>query len=87
MDMDELLVKYLAGEASADERVQVEAWIAASAANMAYFEHFKLLWDESLKLAHTSTVDEEMAWGRLRDRIHQEYIEEAKPKQIPITVK
>ena len=78
--MDELLVKYLAGEASADERVQAEAWIEAGAANKAYFEHFKLLWDESLKLAHTSTVDEDMAWDRLRERIHQEYIAETKPK-------
>jgi len=79
-DVDELLVKYLAGETGADERAQAEAWIEAGAANKSYFEHFKLLWDESLKLAHTSTVDEDMAWGRLRERIHQEYIGETKPK-------
>jgi len=80
MDMDELLVKYLAAEASADECAQAEAWMEASAANKAYFEHFKLLWDESLKMAHTSTVDENIAWNRLRERIHQEYIAEPTPK-------
>ena len=79
--MDELLVKYLAGEASADERLEAEAWMEASATNKAYFEHFKLLWDESLKLAHTSAVDEEIAWARLRERIHQEYVAVEKPKR------
>jgi len=79
--MDELLVKYLAGEASAEERVNVEAWMGTSAANKAYFEHFKLLWDESLKLAHSSAVDEDLAWGRLRERIHHEYLAAEKPKR------
>jgi ferric-dicitrate binding protein FerR (iron transport regulator) len=81
MDIDELLVKYLADEAGADERAQAEAWMAASAANKAYFEHFKLLWDESLKLAHASPVDEDVAWERFRERIHREYVGDTKPKR------
>jgi transmembrane sensor len=78
-DNDELLVKYLAGEASADESVQAETWIEASAGNRSYFEQFKALWDESRKLAHESHVDEDMAWGRFRERIQKEYVKSQKP--------
>jgi len=79
MDNDELLVKYLAGEANADESVQAEAWIETSAENRTYFEQFKQLWDESQKLAHNSSIDEDMAWNRFRERIQKEYIESQKP--------
>jgi transmembrane sensor len=72
--MDELLVKYLAGEADANERAQADIWVQASAENKKYFEHFKLLWDESEKLAHDSAIDEDKAWHRFRERIHQDYV-------------
>jgi len=67
---DDLLVKYLLQEASAEERRRVETWIAAGAVNQRYFEHFKLIWDNSRQLAATSTVDEEQAWQRFQQRIH-----------------
>jgi transmembrane sensor len=79
-DKDELLVKYLVGEASADERAEVEIWIKVSAGNSKYFEQFKLLWDESQKLAHHSTADEDKAWDRFRERIHKEYTDAPKPR-------
>jgi ferric-dicitrate binding protein FerR (iron transport regulator) len=66
---DDLLVKYLLQEASAEERRLVEAWIAASTANQRYFEHFKLIWDKSRELAVTSTVDENQAWHRFQQRV------------------
>lgn len=66
---DDLLVKYLLQEASAGERRQVEAWIAAGTANQRYFEHFKLIWDKSRELAVSSTVDEDQAWHRFQQRV------------------
>jgi len=80
IDNDELLVKYLAGEASAGEQVLAETWIAASLHNREYFEHFKFLWDESQKLAHVSNINEDLAWNRFRERIKKEYSETTKPK-------
>jgi transmembrane sensor len=80
MDHNELLVKYLAGEAGADERASAETWIGASDANKKYFEHFKLIWEESQKLAGSSTIDEDKAWNRFRERIQKEYIAVSKPK-------
>jgi hypothetical protein len=64
----ELLVKYLADEARADERAAVEQWIAANEANRRYFEQFKLLWDAGQRLALQSAVDEDGAWDRFRER-------------------
>ncbi len=63
---DDLLVKYLLGEASASERREVENWVAADPGNQRYFDHFKLIWEKSKKLAATSTVDEEQAWRRFQ---------------------
>ncbi|AXY77861.1 DUF4974 domain-containing protein [Paraflavitalea soli] len=67
---DDLLVKYLLQETTPGESRQVEAWIAAGAANQQYFEHFKLIWDKSRVLAAQSTVDEEGAWHRFQQRVN-----------------
>ncbi|MFT3824738.1 MAG: FecR domain-containing protein [Chitinophagaceae bacterium] len=65
---DDLLVKYMIGETTDAENTQVAAWIADSPANQKHFEHFKIIWEESLQLASTSTVDEEAAWQRFKER-------------------
>jgi ferric-dicitrate binding protein FerR (iron transport regulator) len=67
---DDLLVKYLLGEATAGERAQVEEWLAASEANQAYYVQLQQVWEHSKALASTKKVDEEAAWQRLRTRIH-----------------
>ncbi len=69
---DSLLVKYLLAEATPDERVQVEVWLAASVANTKYFEQLKVVWEESKHLAAITTVDEEAAWQRFQNRIHRQ---------------
>ena len=68
---DELLVKYLLGEATEEERLQVEAWMAADTVNKKQYEDFKTIWEESRQLALMSTVDENAAWQRFRERIQQ----------------
>lgn len=66
----DLLVKYLLGEASADERSAAEQWINAGEANRKAFDDFKLIWDASRELTVSSPVDEEESWQRFRRRIH-----------------
>ncbi len=70
--MDELLVKYLADEATPPEQEMVEEWISSSEANRHYFHHFQLIWDESRQLAATTTVDENKAWQKFQRRIKKE---------------
>jgi len=78
IDPHELLVKYITGDANAAEQLQVEEWIDMNAENRRYYDHFKLIWDESQKLAYNSAVDEDKAWDRFRERIQKEYMT-AKP--------
>ncbi len=68
---DELLVKYLLAEADKAEQQEVRQWIAADARHQQYFEHFRLIWEESKQLAATTTVDEEAAWERFKQRREQ----------------
>lgn len=51
------------------EQTAVEAWITTDAANAKYYEHFRLIWNESKKLAAVSTVNEDDAWKRFQQRV------------------
>ena len=59
---DDLLVKYLLGETDAAESREAELWINASDANKKYYADFKLIWQESERIAATSNPDEDGAW-------------------------
>ena len=67
--MDDLLVKYLAEEATPPEQKIVEVWIDSSEDNRKYFRHFQLIWNESQKLATRSAVDENKAWQRFQRKV------------------
>jgi transmembrane sensor len=67
--MDELLVKYLAEEATPPERARVEAWIGEDEANLHYFNHFKTIWERAAGLAPVVPIDENEAWKRFQRRV------------------
>ena len=69
--MDDLLVKRLTGEATEAEMLQIEQWLENDEANRHYFEHFRLIWEESVQLASTAHIDEEGAWERFQNRVHE----------------
>jgi len=69
---DDMLVKYLLGEADSEEQTAVEQWIAASAANEKHYREMKLIWDESKKLEGKTTVSTDDAWQRLMQRVEQD---------------
>lgn len=66
---DETLVSYLLGELPAEEATRVQTWLTADEANTRYFNQFKTIWEKSLELAATSTVDENKAWNSFKERI------------------
>lgn len=47
---DSLIVKYLGGNASADEILMLETWIQESPENKEYFRQFKNIWEVSVEL-------------------------------------
>lgn len=65
---DDVLVKYLLAEASPEERAAVQAWVGKEE-NARYFEHFRLIWEESQQLAPRVMISEDAAWQRLRNRV------------------
>jgi transmembrane sensor len=68
---DDLLVKYMLGEATEEERQLVEAWMNSSDTNKKQFEDFKIIWEESKRLTTVSTLDEDEAWKRFKNRTSQ----------------
>lgn len=76
---DDLLVKYLLGEATEAEQALVAEWIQAGEENAKYYNHFKLVWDASKNIAAKSNVSEDEAWARFVQRTQREAI---KPKVI-----
>jgi len=65
---DELLVKYLLGEASEAEQGSVRIWLKESEENKEHFYAFKLIWNKSRDLAVSSTITENEAWDRFSQR-------------------
>jgi len=70
--MDDLLVKYMLGEASENEQTQVDKWLLEGKENQRYFSHFKLIWTQSKELASRSKVDEQEAWERFKKKVGHE---------------
>ncbi|HWH63989.1 MAG TPA: FecR domain-containing protein [Ginsengibacter sp.] len=70
-DIDALLVKYLLDEASIEEQAAVKEWIVLKDTHRAYYNDFKLIWEQSKTLAATSLLDEDIAWQKFRRRIHE----------------
>jgi transmembrane sensor len=66
---DDLLVKYLVGEATESESRQAQQWINASDTNRKYYDDLKRIWQESERIADGSKVNEDAAWLRLQNRI------------------
>jgi transmembrane sensor len=84
-DRDELLIKYLLNETSTEENSEVLRWIAENPANKTYYDHFKQIWEISKKLEPASTIDEEQAWKKFKDRVSVPVGPEA--KVVPLRYK
>ncbi len=82
---DDLLVKYLVGETDADENAAVEFWLKADEKNLNYYNGFKKIWEDSLLIAaENKTIDEDAAWKRLQNRIHDKDVEVLTPKKSSV---
>jgi transmembrane sensor len=68
MNMDDLLIKYVLGEATPDEIARVGQWLAAGAGNRARYEQFKTIWSISRQTAAPAPQDTGAALQRFRQR-------------------
>lgn len=65
----EELTRYLAGEASHAEQVEVETWRDASPENLREFSAIKKLWERSEDVKHHETIDLDVEWERIEQKI------------------
>lgn len=86
---EDMLVKYLLGEATEAERNEVDEWITASKENKKYYEHFSLIWNESKKIEAASTINVDDAWTKFteRRRMSEERKAESETKVIAFPAK
>lgn len=70
-DMDDYIGKVLAGEASAEEQQKVDAWVAASETNRAYFENLKTIFERADRLDEQINFDTEAAWRKVKVKIEK----------------
>ena len=70
-NIDDLLVKVMLGESTAEELREVETWVAESSDHGRYFQDFQRIWEESRRLGMKSTVNENIAWGDFQRRVQE----------------
>lgn len=79
---DDLLVKYLAGEADDRERAQVHRWLVDEE-NAKEYDRLERIWLESGQLPGDRPLDEHAAWERFRTRIHSQKQIGRRPESAP----
>lgn len=68
--MDELLVKYMLGEAKPEEITAVDEWLKTSDDNRRYFEQFKMIWKMGALLKNESRLDPDQSWQAFKQKVH-----------------
>jgi transmembrane sensor len=76
--MDELLAKYMMGEATAAEMEFVVQWAKQSEHNKKYFADFQLIWETAKTLKTESNLDAEASWTEFKQlrEIKEDSLEE-----------
>ncbi len=68
-DMNEdILIKYILGEATATEAKEIEAWITVSSKNAGELEKIKIILETSKGMAQVSPLSETDAWERFKNK-------------------
>lgn len=80
--MDELLAKYMIGEATPAEMELVVQWVKESEYNKKYFAHFKLIWETSKELKTESKIDVAASWEEFK-KIRQNATQQSAVAQQP----
>ncbi|MEO0470219.1 MAG: FecR domain-containing protein [Bacteroidota bacterium] len=67
-----LIAQYLAGELSLQDRLKVEAWLAESADNQAYFDELQIAWTQMDLVESEDILAVEPAWDAFKARVQTE---------------
>src|SRR5262245_22944561 len=67
--MDQLLAKYLANEATAEEQMFVQSWLSEDSANQKYFEQMGLIFEKSKSVQKPQNFDTDAAWVKVKSQL------------------
>lgn len=67
--IDELLIKQLLNETTADENLMVNNWRAENDDNEKHYQDFKIIWESSRQLQEATVIDANISWIRFQERI------------------
>lgn len=67
--IDELIGKYLAGEASRAEVAFVDQWLLQSKDNQSYFDHLNTIFTQASLVKHHQQFDTDAAWARMKNSL------------------
>ncbi len=68
-DMDDVIGKVLAGEATPEEQRQVEQWVRESDANRKYYDQLKTIFEKAASNHVQIQFDTDAAWRKVRTRL------------------
>lgn len=68
--IDDLIGKYLAGEAGRDEIEYVEVWARESEVNKRYLDQCKLIFDRAAATRSIQGFDADAAWSKMEKQLH-----------------
>src|SRR5450759_5366454 len=64
-----LITRYLTGEASPDEIVELQKWLDSSKDNLLYFQQLKNIWDNSEHVNDEKMIDVDKAFSLIKKRV------------------
>lgn len=68
--IDDLIGKYLAGEAALEEAHFVESWAKESEENQKYLNQCKLIFDKTFEAKELQEFDADAAWVKMKSKLH-----------------
>jgi transmembrane sensor len=68
--IDYLISRYLAGESTDDERLQLERWMEESDVNRKYFSDIRFMHDKVVSSHQVKRVNVDKAWNNVRQQMH-----------------
>ena len=64
--IDELIDKYLAGEAGSEEIAFIESWANENERNRKYFDQLRTIFQKAAEVTDYQTYDTDAAWVKMR---------------------
>lgn len=81
-DIDDLIGKVLAGEASEEEQLRLDAWSRSSADNQKYFNQIKTIFEKAASQDVQLNFDTDVAWKKVKRKLEKS--KKVKTRFLPI---